>query len=172
MGSSGKAGASQSFVGYNTIGASQETMVRGTYLKQIVLARQAAVLTVDGYVTPANANSALYIGSVFSDISGAPGIVLTGPSAISNDVPSAMFSTLGANATPRWIACPVGIFLVAGTYWIGFGQYYNQGGTASTLAYDTGTDKKQIVARVDDTSVTAAQATVQKFSIRASLLLL
>lgn len=160
-----------SFIGYPTIGGTPEAWGSQTFrAKQVVLPAAAILLSVDFYIDQtANNVEATPVANVWADEGGKPGIVIAYGGA-----PANMFLGEPPGAftfTPRWLACPVGLYLPAGTYWIGGAlsggadvQLYKDGsGTDVTMAAVAG-------ILVIDGQRSANTVTSNKYSIRGSVI--
>ena len=165
-GAGGGGGGGNTYVGYNTIGASFDTpgINSKIYLKQFTLASDARLHTIGAYVDP---NSGTAFGpavAVYTDNGGSP------------DYPIAYNGAAGVlrrtSSLARWIDVPIGVWLVAGTYWMAV-RTSDTGGTAVLkIAYDasgsdihtTGGD-----AAVFPDNLNTPTNSTRKYSIRGSI---
>lgn len=148
-------GAKQSFVGYNTIGASKVSLGASSGIaKQIVLTGAGILVSVGAYID-LNSNLEWAVG-VATDNAGANGIV----------VGAGEGNTGNGLGTARWVHVPIGVFLAAGTYWLHW--VVTTGGANPSLYYDTGgSDQTYVGTAPFDGALTAG---VRNHSIRASFL--
>jgi len=76
-------------------------------------------------------------------------------------------------ATARWFHAPVGMWLVAGDYWIAFAQHSATGSENTEIAYDTGGSDPYFTSGGDwatEGDQYANTDSTYKFSIRASII--
>lgn len=159
---------SQSYIGYNTIGGSFETPGAGTitwYLKSVTLAQAALLTSIDLYVKGDGAHVGLKGVAVLDDNSGAPGKVIAVNAA---ETSSAIVDVEAfINTTARWVAKPLGVWLPAGTYWLGVCH-----GASNSLAFDgSGGDFKGSSSTwATDASLTSYTNSSNKYSIRGNII--
>jgi len=160
------AATTATYVGYNTIGASFETMPQNKiYYKQVVLTSQHLLFSVSAYVKSGNtANADSFAVGILNDNSG----------------PNRTLASSGTNSynyidtTARWLDTPICVLLTAGTYWLAIAQTFVNG--TMTIAYDAGGTDPTLTANTgqyagaDLTLVGPTTATTRSFSIRALLL--
>lgn len=162
----GGGGATHSFVGYNTVGASNETVGSNSkvYAKQIVLAADALIASIDVYINSTAGQFGACSVALYTDSGGHPLEVIAA-------TPGANTILNTATAGARWLATPIGTWVPAGTYWIATRLADSNGGTAlPILAYDTGTDETTVQFEYHFDDWTGATVTSRKYSMRASIL--
>jgi hypothetical protein len=160
-------------VGYATIGGSNVAMAQyDHYVKQVTLATDGFLASVSIYIKGTGSGSALGVRvGVWDDVTGAPGhIRATG--AVTNGASGIFPETVnGVASDAGWLTIPIGVWLAAGTYWIGFMQT-NAGGF--NIYYDgSGSDRKW-TAGADNISGATTRYTIttttNKYSIYADIL--
>lgn len=156
----------QSYIGYNTAGASQDISgVNGKgYFKQFTLASAAWLMTIGAYVQGNGAGTAGGPAvAVYTDSAGAPAEVI----AYSRN-------HLIRADTARWVDVPLAVYLTAGTYWMVIRTSDNGGSVVLKVNYDgSGTDRTATHGSevfLDWTNTATQVTTTNKFSIRGSLL--
>jgi hypothetical protein len=167
----GGGGITHSYVGYNSIGGTPEawTNTQGR-AKQIVLATAGVLLTIDFYIDQtANNVEGLPIAAVWADLTGTPGICIA---ASGGSQPTFFGQPPGTYTyTPRWLSIPIGIYLAAGTYWIGATM---AGGSDVRLYYDgSGSDVTWSIGSgvfINDGGRWTNTVGSKKYSIRGSLI--
>lgn len=139
-GGGGGANIAHSYLGYNTVGGSQENITtHRVYAKKVTLATDGFLASVGAYLTLASDDAQSMTVGVYNDNAGTPQTLL----AYNGQTQDFDF-LLEDSATPTylatWIHKPLGIWLTAGDYWIAV-QFYRTGGTLN-LAYDgSGSDR-------------------------------
>ena len=125
----GGGGIAQSFVGYNTIGGTWTALTNlRWYLKQITLSATSTFTSIDVYLRVNSDDfQSAYAVSVLTDNAGSPGSLL-GLNTVLDPYLSIAATTPGPGG---WRSIPMGVNLVAGTYWIGFQPYGSGGGNAA-----------------------------------------
>lgn len=124
---------SQSYGGYDTVGASEETMAN----RRIIW--KAVTLASDGFIPAIEVNvrgdaSAVddLSAALYDDSGSAPNNVIGYPSGKFGAAINLYMST-----TYRWFSIPIGRWCAAGTYWAAVGMF--RGGTSGIrIHYDTG----------------------------------
>lgn len=163
----GGSGLTQSYIGYNTIGGSVEQATAGRqYMKSVTLAADSQLLSIDAYMSGQVDNFTSLAAVVLTDAAGVPTLLIGAAQA-----PSILMtnSTSGFPDPARWLSIPMGIYLTAGTYWIGiaFGNnYFN-------INYDSGADVYQAntAGYVAGAHASLTQTTsARKYSIRGNIL--
>lgn len=159
----GGSGITQAYLGYNTIGGSSETVTANLwYMKKISPANDCLITDIEVYCKYANDFGSPLAVALFSDSSGPARLLAGSEIGLNLDI-----SDGGGTFTPRWFSMPLGRWVTAGDYWIGFAQQ----GTARLIAYyDTGTDVTYQAAGDYMTDPTHGTRTVtsNKYSIRAN----
>ena len=126
------------YVGYNVVGASSEAWAATARAKQIWLAEDGLLASIAFYV--GQAADSVYntpVACVWEDVAGAAGRVIFGGGPIAG----AYYGGPQGTYSARWITLPCGLWLPAGTYWIGGGTgvncaiYYDAGGFDRTWTY-------------------------------------
>lgn len=135
-GTGGAATAAYSYLGYNTIGGSNEVMTNvRTYLKKITVPSNGIITSISAHVKGDGGNNVhTLVAGIYADSGGNPSTQLGG----SNGHTAVLEMSLG---TPvyRWFHIPCGVEVVAGDYWVGFMDF--SAGPA-TIAYDgSGSDQ-------------------------------
>jgi hypothetical protein len=161
------------YYGYNSIGANQATATRGKmHLKKITLAADGFLAAISAYVRNTGDNVMGYGAGVWADNAGAPDILLATSGATGAYDTLLSHSSAAGNKTPRWFHLPIGIYLSAGDYWIGFGALFGIS-DKTEIYYDTGGSDHVYSAGAgwlaDCPRYTVSDATY-KYSIRASVL--
>lgn len=171
----GGVGVAHSYIGYNVIGGTQETPGGGVIaVKQVVLASPGFLAAISAYIQNPNADTVIAVrAGVFTDSAGQPDVVM----AMSEPAPAAGTNFLGedgpAGVGPwpsRWLHLPIGIYLPAGTYWIGFGA---AGSNGPIMVYDAGGSDRFLGTAIGWLADVGRYTNVAKsrtYSIRASLL--
>lgn len=170
-------GLAHSYVGYNTTGGTVEDAVSfRTIAKSITLASAGLIASVGAYVQVDTGPDAVgFSVAVWTDNAAVVGNLIAsgapyGPGASGS--PGAYIAIVAT--TPRWIHIPVGLYVAAGTYWIGIHTFGNGfGGNRLNVYYDgSGTDRRFDTAAgyTQDGGVSAQTDTTRKYSIRASVL--
>jgi hypothetical protein len=162
----GGGGLTHAYIGYNTVGASKEVWGAVARVKQVTLASPGFLMTIEFYVDQAADN--VYttpVAGVWEDASGAAGVQIFAGSPAAG----AYYGGPVATYPARWIAVACGLYLPAGTYWIGGGS-----GVGCNLYYDTsGSDRGWTFSAgtvVTDGARWTQSDTTKKYSIRGSLL--
>jgi len=137
----GGSGFGHSYIGYNTIGGSQETITaRRIYAKSVTLSADGFLASIGAYLTQSTDNVFDLSVAVFDDNSGVVGNLLgynTNPS-----ISLLMENTSGSTFTPNWIQIPIGVWLPAATYWIAVQLNIGVNTGTFKLYYDTsGSDR-------------------------------
>ncbi len=168
-GGGGGGGIGQSFIGYDAIGASWQTITAfRVYWKQIVLSNSAQIVSIDVHLRPSTDNLSAINVMLAADNAGEPGVLLG-----LNASPSGVVYLSNSSSMPgagRWLSVAMGNYLPAGTYWIGF----TSDQARWDVAYDTGTDHYFTASGYYATgaypSAWSITTSAQKWSIRASVL--
>lgn len=165
-GTGGGGGLSSSYVGYNTVGGSTETVTGNQmYAKKVTVASAGIFLDIEAYIDTTSDGSVSIGVCLLDDNAGAPNIVL------SSTLPVSSSAVYHKASNPRWQGTPLGRYVSAGDYWIAVSF---TGVPATQLRYDAGSDStwnngSWILADAIATSVTTS---ARKYSIRASFLAL
>lgn len=157
-------GATHSYLGYNTVGASFENVtVNRQYMKKITVASAGTLLSVDVHIKATVTDPTALIGIVLDDASALP-TLMRGQSY------THQIGLKGGNAA-RWFSLPIGAYLTAGDYWIGV-TVTLVGASVLQLAYDTGgSDRYSTVGPYGlDGDYGATTDSTLKYSIRGSFL--
>jgi hypothetical protein len=159
-------GVALSQLGTTSVGGLTENMVTRTlWLKQITPSTNGLLLGVSGAIAGNGGNVFGYYAAVYSNVSGAPGVILSYV-PFSRDF-DAFFST-----TRRWLTIPLIVPVVAGTsYWIGIGRKDNNGTGNPTIAYAAGGSDRTALPTGDWIADTATiTTTTRNYSIYATVL--
>lgn len=112
-------GFTQSFLGYNTVGGSTESMPnRKVYTKSITVPSNGILTSIDAYIAlNTSDNVASFGAALYSDSGGSPSLLMH---YIMNPATSLLLDTAsgGGGVAPRWFSIPCGTYLTAGNYWI------------------------------------------------------
>lgn len=171
--SGGSGGMTHTYVGYNTAGSSWETPTDlRNYLKSITLASAGFLASIGFHVRgTADAINGFFSPRVWADSAGSPTSLL----AFGMNEQTVVSDSTSSFPDPGyWVHAPIGIYLPAGTYWIGG---IKQGLGSMDIAYDgSGSDKyfgnpsgTPYAIHANHSSVTVSNTT-NKYSIRASVL--
>lgn len=163
----GSGGLTHTYVGYNTAGGSNTSMVGGTaYMKKITLAADGWLGAIGVYIDHTAATNVQTLAAwVMSDNAGTPDLVI-GVGANWNS------TSFFINTTARWVDIAIGKFLTAGDYWLVV-QRPTDGGSDLRIYYDgSGSDKTQAIGAAwnADGNLYSISSTTNKYSIRGSIL--
>lgn len=155
-------GITQSYIGYNAVGGSTETMTgnRG-YAKKVTLTSAGVLSNIEAYIK-GNGSQVSGLGcAVYADNAGVPGKLLAASISANTDV-------LNMSTTPGWVGLPVGQWLTAADYWIAVKDIDGQ----SIIAYDSGSDRiwAEGGAWWSDGSLVTTSDSTRKYSVRANFL--
>lgn len=159
----GGAGLTQAYAGYNTIGGTWESPGSNSmwFLKSITLANDCLITSIGAYSQSGAGISISYAVGLFSDSAGAPLMLLGGLGF----APQISLNTNGA----RWLDWPLGIWVVAGTYWIGVRSSDTGGSVVTQIAYDgSGSDVTKVQTTGQLLDMASVTTTTRKYSIRAN----
>lgn len=165
----GGGGLTQSYLGYNTIGANSENIQISAFpvfFKTFTLAKASLIVSVDCYLKDGGTGN---VGGmavcIFSDVSGSPSkMIAVGRYSGQN--------TFINNTTAGWVAFGLSAWLPAGTYWASW-QCPDNDGTSILQFYDTGGADKSMTetgAWTADTSYYTLSNTTKTYSTRVSIL--
>lgn len=163
-----------SYLGYNTIGGSNEVITnRRIYLKKITAPSNGILLNIAAHIKPDTGDHVQQLAvAVYEDSTGTPAKLLA---ANMNPATSTLLESVAATPVYRWFATPIGFEVSAGDFWIAV-QVINGAG-AGSIAYDgSGTDKYftasgDYLLDAGGTSYSTALSTSSnKYSIRAAFL--
>lgn len=167
----GLAGAmTHSYLGYNTVGGSAETMIQWrVYATQITLTAPALIASIGAHVRGKGSTDQQLRVGVWADSSGSPSELLATNGATVGTGGLYLESVAATDGNYRWLHIPVGIYLTAGTYWIGV----QAGGTSDCdLKYDGSGSDKYWTSTIDDItdggSVFSISTSSNRYSIRAN----
>lgn len=158
-----------SYVGNNAIGASTIALEEdSSYLTQVSIPEGAILASIDIHGFATEATNIGFTPIVFTDVTGAPGLLMVGDSANSAGTGFGRFDDAA-----RWWSLPVGIYFAAATtVWIG--ALVVSSSTSFTLSYETtgGADKQVDRGAVwmADASVSTVVDTEHVYSIRGRVL--
>lgn len=158
-----------SYVGYNTVGGSQEAIAANgqtTRFKAITITDTGLLVSIGMYLTgtqtfPNGTRLGLQV-LVMSDDSGDPAeLIAMGPNTITH-----VFNTVG-----RWVDLPIVKLLTPGDYWLAF----RGTGSAATeyIHYDSGSDPSKdagTASTMDFPPYTVPSSSGNKYSIRGGIL--
>ena len=167
----GGGGGSFSYLGYDTVGGSTETMTTNRhYLKKITVASSGLILSVDAYLSNNGGDNVQAFGvSVYTDSAGVPSRLI---SYFGNPLLSVLLESTTATPVARWLSMPMAVRVTSGDYWIGVVNNATVG--PGTIAYDVGTDKHYTPggawAADPGGGLYALTTSARQYSIRASFL--
>lgn len=164
----GGGGLTHSYVGYNTVGGSWEGMTNQRfYNKKITLATDGLLTSISAYIKGNNQGGVVsFAAQITTDATGPKYLIaaIVGPT---------WSSFIDKAADPRWYHIPMGVWLTAGDYWIGFSNMTNSGSEQTQLAYD-GSGSDPIFtsggAWATEGDQYANTDSTYKYSIRASII--
>ncbi len=169
-------GLTHAYLGYDTVGASWETMTTDrVYAKKITVATAGIITSIGAYVqnnaAAADDQVESLAAAVYTDAAGTPGLVV----AYSvNPLTSIMLDALagaGGDGVGRWLHIPIGLYVAAGDYWIAVAGMDTI--TSMQIAYDgSGSDRYYTAAGTwfVDWGWYAPTTGSNKYSIRASII--
>ena len=170
-------GMTHTYVGYNTVGGSLETVtVNRWYAKSVTLASAGLLTSISVYMKWAEDGLGAIAAGVYTDSSG-PAAAIAGATYGANKGNAAAGSIFDPTASgptfnARWFHLPMGVYLTAGTYWIAVTMSSDT--TQPVIYYDgSGSDKYWTPAgpvRMLDGGLVTVNTSANKYSIRGSLL--
>jgi hypothetical protein len=174
----GGGGLTQAYVGYNSIGGTGVSPTNRRHVVQkVTLANDCLLTDIQVYVKQISAANAMsWTPLLYSDNAGKPYYFLSGGAPHSNS--GNTYNLYRVGATPgdaRWMGMPIGRWLTAGDYWIGFvwnsqGAQYNVFYDASGTSYIWDPGGNIFITDGPDTSGTVYTLTAEtrSYSIRAN----
>ena len=159
-------GVTHTYVGYNTVGGTDETFVTNRhYMKKITLASAGTLVGIEAHIkTTSDATQTEMRFCIFEDNAGTPRYLLHTTHA----GPLFLKPSNGVEAF-RWFGVGLSRYLAAGDYWIGFVSSTNLG----VIKKDTGGSDRYFTAGGNwslDAGYNAITTTTDRYSIRASIL--
>jgi hypothetical protein len=161
-------GMAHSFAGYNTAGASWQTVTAlRYYCKAITLAADSLVASIDCHVRGNTDNINAMSAALAADNATAPGVLIAG-----SQIDNMYFSNSASMpSAARWFTMPIGAYVAAGTYWLCVMALNNR----LDIAYDgSGTDQyftsNNFLVMGGYPAAFAITTGTAKYSIRASIL--
>lgn len=160
-------GLTQAYAGYNTVGGSTETPgVNGkVYAKSITLANDCLITSIGAHILAAAGNEMGLSVALYTDSSGPSAVIGVGApvAALMN------MNTAGA----RWVECPLGVWVPAGTYWIAIRHSDSGGSVLTQIHYDgSGSDRTGTAGGanqwVDWSAMGSTATSSNRYSIRAN----
>lgn len=153
------------YVGYDTVGATDETMTQHRhYMKKITLATPGVLKVIEAHVKwTSDANAATFRFCIFEDNAGTPRYLL----AAVDSGPTFLKPSNGVDAF-RWFGTGVNRYLAAGDYWIGVVC----NGVSAVIKKDTSGTDRYFTAGGDwslDAGYNTITTTTDRYSIRASI---
>jgi hypothetical protein len=168
------AAGGHSYLGYDTVGGSVETMtINRMYAKKITVASDSLLASIDAHIRTNTADHAgSFCAGVLTDSSGAPDLVM---SNVQNSSLAVYLSKAGAtNGSFRWFSVPSGIWLPAGDYWVYVQHFPSSGGSSIDIHYDgSGADRYQTPSFngvADWAGLYSPTTSSNRYSIRANML--
>lgn len=171
LNASGGGALTQSYVGYNTIGGSSTAVTQyRVYMKKITLAAAGLLSSIDVYVQ-SNTNGATpnIECAVWDDVAGNPEHVIAFGGNGRSSSGNVLLEQASNVKEPRWLSMPIGIWLEAGDYWIGFAV----SAAVVDIFFDgSGSDRYYTPADLfmSDYGFYSATTTTDKFSMRGNLI--
>jgi len=162
----GGGGLTQSYAGYNVAGASWDVPAvnNKVYAKAVTLANNCLITSIGAYIQSAAGTSKGPAVALYDDSSGSPGKVIAYASAFD--------PMLNLSGGARWVDVALGVWVVAGTYWLVVRHTATGATVVCQIAYDgSGSDKTAVGADNDWrdwTNFASITTTTNKFSIRAN----
>ena len=163
-------GITHSYIGYNTIGGTAETLAAGNFkqiFKQVTTSAAGLLASIELYCKGNASNVQVVYVCVLDDNAGVPGKVIAVMAAETSGGTTVL--SVAMNATSRWVAAPIGAYLAAGTYWLGVltgnGVVINYDGSGGdyTAAVGATWAEPELVGGAPSNSS-------RKYSIRANLI--
>ncbi len=163
----------QTYVGYNTIGGTTETVGTNTWkflYKTFTLTNPGFLASIDVYCKGNGSNVASLFSGLMDDNAGAPGKTISIGTFPGEDATAThpLINTV-FSSTPRWVSMPSGIYLPAATYWFVI-CYGNSTSGAQTVYFDgSGSDR----TRADNNTWLNEATTTSgsnKYSIRGNII--
>ena len=165
-GGGGGGGVTHTYVGYNTVGATDETFTTNRhYMKKITLAAAGTLVGIEAHIKTTSDAAAMEMRfMLFEDNAGTPRYLLHTTHA----GPLFLKPSSGVEAF-RWFGVGLSRYLAAGDYWIGFVPSQNTGvikkdGSGSDRYFTAGGNWSI------DAGYNAITTTTDRYSIRASIL--
>lgn len=161
----------QAYLGYNTVGGSNEIMTAGkVYMKKITLAAAGLLADIEVYIDhSATTNVQSLVMYLMDDNAGVPDKII-------QIAPFLLTNTYYPNTAGRWVGMPMGRWLAAGDYWIAAMRPASSG-TNLRIYYDTsGSDRTMTTGSasslfwIADGSLYTQTNSTNKYSMRANLL--
>lgn len=138
----------RTYVGYNTVGGTQQTPTMSRwYLKKVTVASAGVLQSIQLYIREAADSLQVLRAALFEDNAGAIGKFLSATSAMQlAPTNNATFGDGSTTSIARWFGIPVGYEVTATDYWIAWNwtgsgtpkQFYDAGG--SDRYWDSGGD--------------------------------
>lgn len=135
----GAGGISQLVIGYDTAGASFETVTnRRVYMKSVTLSEPRLITNIEAYVDNGGTNDVVsaIAFALFADNGGTPRDLLVANIFHTQTIMLDAVNGAGGNTNTRWFGQAIGRWCPAGTYWLAVAFL----GTAMRIAYDAGSD--------------------------------
>lgn len=168
----GSGAFTHAYVGYNTVGGSTESMItRRQYMKKVTLADDCLVTSIGAYIKQNSTNKVVGMAvGVLTDNAGSPELVIA-TGANDTSLNSGFYATnTGSLGAARWIHAPIGVWLVAGDFWLSV-EFEVQTTGDYVIYYDgSGGDRyfTNNALRISDSGWTTVTTSSNKYSIRAS----
>lgn len=159
-------------LGTTSIGASFDTTLK-TVVKKITVASAGLLASINIGLKGDTTNTANLTAMLLTDSAGTPSLVrASGNPQRGHSSSSTLDSAIFINATARFIAIPVGVWLAAADYWIG-AVVDGTSGNGAQIAYAAGTGTDRTSTQTDaarDYSITTLTAGTNDYSIYADFL--
>lgn len=164
----GGGGLTQAFVGKTTVGASYETAtIARCYAKKITLANDCLLTDIEVYIKiVADVDAGQWHAFLWDDNGSG-----TAPKHLLHSTATARNLVLEESSTgprdPRWFGLPIGRWLTAGDYWLGW-QLFD---TDLNIAYDTGGSDPYMSPsnpQIGDWGLWSSTNSTRNYSVRAN----
>jgi hypothetical protein len=169
---SGGSGLSHTTLGTTSVGATGFRSGRGAYVKKITLASAGELSALWAHVKGDGSSPIGMVPVIYSDTAGAPINLIYGLGGVITSSPVRVLGMI-LNTTARWMVLPVGAWLAAGDYWVGFFALVTNTGQLSLAYASGGSDKTQSNAAEQnepvDSSVQAFASPGDDYSIYADI---
>jgi hypothetical protein len=161
-----------SFLGYNTVGGSAETMTQYRwYAKRITAATDGILLSLGAYIKWGADDLGAIMAAVYEDAAGPVPNKALFATSIGTGSDTVDLSEAAGTRNPRWFSLPCGLFVTADDYWIAFATRNNS--TQADIYYDTsGSDRYWTPGgfRILDGAYLSQTDSTRNYSIRASFI--
>jgi hypothetical protein len=176
-GGGGGSGITHAYLGYNTVGASTESMTTDkVYAKKITVASAGILTSIGAYCDndPAAVDDSVtdLSAAIYTDASGTPDNLIfvisnTALSSFLDDTPGA-----GGDGVARWFHVACGMYLTAADYWIAVKVHTNSNTSRRIYLDGSGSDRTYVSGGdwFSDWGWYSPTTTANKYSMRASII--